>query len=146
MYSILSHLSRNGLSIINECQAFWVAKYKNLYYYYQHYYPGTDCWFCRRFSLLFPFFVLFFLLPSAACPLAISLLISASTRCRAGLGTGFNSGKRLGGKEAGSNDRHRVFRLPVDLIHPSHPQTLSSGVNLVQLWHWNLFFIRYSFF
>ena len=51
----LSHLSRSGLSIINECQAFWVAKYRNLYYCYQHYYPGTDCWFCRRFSLLFPF-------------------------------------------------------------------------------------------
>ena len=131
---------RNILSITNGCQAFRVVKYKNLYCYHQLYCPGTDCWVCKGSSLLSPFLCCFPFSPLLPALWPFHCSLAPLPDGGAGPGTGVNSGKRLGGKEAESNGIHKVFRLSVDLIHPSHPQTLSLGVSSVQPWHWNLFF------
>lgn len=73
------------------------------------------------------FFALFPLLPPAACPLAISPLISASTRWGQGQEQGVTLVKACW-ERGQRNGRHKVFRLSVASIYPGSPQTLSSEI------------------
>lgn len=107
-------------------QAYQVVKHNNLYYCNQLYYPGTDYCVCRWPSLLSSSLLCFPCFPRLLVLWPFRRSLSPPPDEGQGQEQGVNSGKRLAGKEARVNGRHKIFRLSVALIHRGSPQTLSS--------------------